>query len=75
MFVMIIVGEPVKKGILKGKIVPRHPHVWLWSAKEKTTELLCPPRHCCVQNVYHAGHVANQTAIQLKAVLTILSVL
>jgi len=39
MFATFLVGEPVKKEILKEKIVPRHPHVWLWTAKEKTTEL------------------------------------
>ena len=71
MFVMIIVGEPVKKEILKGKIVPRHTHVWLWTAKEKTTEL---PRIAASQNVSHAGHVANQTAVELIACVSILSV-
>ena len=75
MLVIFTVGEPVQKEILKRKIVPRHPHVWLWSAKEETTELLCCHAHCRVQNVSHVCHVANQTAVQLIACIAILSVL
>ena len=63
MLVIYNVGEPVKREVLKGKIVPRHPHVWLWSAKERTTELLSLCAHCRAWNVSRVGHVANQTVV------------
>ena len=75
MFATFLVGEPVKKEILKEKIVPRHPHVWLWNAKERTTELLSLCAHCRAWNVARVGHVANQTGVYLISCTPCLSVL